>query len=79
METIQGLSVKLLKTLKKGDSFTSEGFFQGISSTPCVWTVDSVGKDNGAYVLMVSYLGIAVGKFFVRVKKDKYHLEEMAL
>lgn len=79
METkVNGFSAALLKTLKQGDTFTTEGFFQGVSSAPCIWTVESMGKGNGAYTLKVSYLGVDVGRFFVSLKKgDSYRLEEM--
>jgi hypothetical protein len=76
---IKGFSVALLKSLKVGDTFNTEGFFQGIVPAPCVWTVESMGKDNGAYTLRATYFGVAVGKFFVSLKKNKYQIEEMAL
>ena len=77
MET-KNFSADLLRSFKVGDTFITEGFFQGVSPLPCEWKVVS-SKDNGTYTLLVTYGGIAVGKFFVSVKKDKYRLEEITL
>jgi hypothetical protein len=71
METF---TAELLRSLKVGDTFNTEGFFQGVSPLPCEWKVASI-RDN-QYTLVLSYAGIQAGVFLVRVKKDKFFLTE---
>lgn len=78
------LSAEHLSSLAVGDTFESEGIFQGVTDEPVTWKL--VKKDKECYLLEASYMGIFLGAFEAVVKKGfgpdkkgfKVEIEEVA-
>lgn len=64
-----------LRSLKVGDMFESEGPFQGVVKTPCVWTLKEV--DSLGHVFGLTYMGVSVGSFSVETKGGSVGVVEL--
>jgi hypothetical protein len=63
------LTNQRLLAMKVGDTFESEGLFQGVSPEPVVWHLSTMirqkKKDEGEYVFMLTYFGVKIGEVCV--------------
>lgn len=64
-----------LATLKDGDSFETEGIFQGVSKANTVWTLNL--SDVGQYVFTVTYMGVFIAEYLADIKGENVVLEQI--
>lgn len=72
------LSKEHLTSLKKGDTFTTEGLFITLTKEPIVWTLKAVDS-GGEYLFRIEYLGVKLGNVHAMIKKNgQVEVEEVS-
>lgn len=64
------LGASHLRGLKRGDTFTTEGFFQGVTDKGVKWTLVGGNQEVGEYLFDTSYFRVRLGQFRALIKSN---------